>query len=317
MAHKTILITGGAGFIGSHLATWWAAQGAEVVVLDSLRTGKVENIDRIPGDVVFVEASVEDADLLKAMAKGVDVIHHLAAVVSVPESVEKPVLTEKINTLGTINVLEAARLANVKRVVFSSTSAVYGPEERPIHSEKDAPRPVSPYAVTKLAGEYWMRYYRELFGLETVCLRYFNVYGPRQDPKSAYAAAIAIFSNRARENKPITIYGDGLQTRDFVYVDDVVAANVLAATAQKLPPPVMNVATSSSLTIADLARMIIALSESKSTITFEEPRPGDIVHSCGNSELLRAQGWAPRVELTDGLIQTLSSFTKPELGVTT
>lgn len=316
MSSKTVLITGGAGFIGSHLASYWAREGAKVIVLDSLRSGHRRNLEGISGDLEFIQGSVEDAALLGSLCRGVDLIHHLAAVVSVPESVEKPLLTEVINTQGTINVLDAARHSGVKRVVFSSTSAVYGPDERPRHSELHAPRPVSPYAVTKLAGEYWMRYYREHFGLETVCLRYFNVYGPRQDPRSAYAAAIAIFSDRARENQPITIFGDGLQTRDFVFVEDVVAANVLAATAARVPPMVMNVATSASITIARLAELIIELSGSSSKVVLAPPRPGDIMHSCGESEVLRSQGWSPNVRLEQGLQRTLASLGISVSGVT-
>ncbi|MGF1573639.1 MAG: NAD-dependent epimerase/dehydratase family protein [Sumerlaeia bacterium] len=308
MSQKRVLITGGAGFIGSHIGRYWAEQGAKVIVLDSLRSGHRQNLEAISGDLEFVEGCVENASMLLELCQRVDVVHHLAAIVSVPESVLKPQLTEVINTQGTINVLEAARKASVHRVVFSSTSAVYGPEERPIHDETHAPRPVSPYAVTKLAGEYWMKYYREHFGLETVCLRYFNVYGPRQDPRSAYAAAIAIFADKAKENAPITIYGDGKQTRDFVFVEDVVAANVLAATAQIVPPMVMNVATSASLTITELAEKVIHFSGSKSLVVYADPRPGDIVHSRGKSDLLRAQGWAPKVHLDEGLQRTLASF---------
>lgn len=301
-----VLITGGAGFIGSHLASAWMEKGAEVVIIDSFRTGHRRNLDVLDqSKLTFIEGSIEDASLVERACQGVDYIHHLAALVSVPESVEKPHETESINVGGTLNVLEAARKAGVKKVVFSSTSAVYGSVDRPIHREDNEPSPLSPYAVTKLAGEFWMNMYQQLHGLPTVCLRYFNVYGPRQDPKSPYAAAIAIFSEKANTGEAIKVFGDGEQTRDFVFVGDVVRANILAATSEAQLPPVMNVACSGSITINDLARNIITLSESKSTIEYLPERPGDVKHSKGDATLLKSIGWSPEVILADGLELTL------------
>ncbi|MDK2971450.1 MAG: UDP-glucose 4-epimerase [Candidatus Sumerlaeota bacterium] len=297
----SVLITGGAGFIGSHLARAWVARGARVVVLDSLRTGHRANLAGV--DCQFVEGSVEDAALVRRCAEGIDVIHHLAALVSVPESMEKPALTEAINVLGTLNVLEAARAARVGKVVFSSTSAVYGMIDRPMHAETDLPAPASPYAITKLAGEHYMHLYAEAFGVPTICFRYFNVYGPRQDPKSPYAAAVAIFADLARAGKPLRVYDDGEQTRDFVHVNDVVAANLLGA---ETGSGVFNVACGTRITVNDLARKIIATAGSSSQIEYAPPRPGDIRHSRGDSTKLRALGWQPAVTLDEGLQLTLN-----------
>lgn len=297
---KRILITGGAGFIGSHLAAAWTSRGAEVLVLDSLRSGFRRNLEGIP--CVFHEGSVEDAALVRRLCEGVDVVHHLAALVSVPESMEKPELTEAINVGGTLNVLEGARRAGVSKVVLSSTSAVYGMVDRPIHSESDLPDPVSPYAITKLASEHYLSLYERAYGVPTMSLRYFNVYGPRQDPKSPYAAAVAIFADKARANQPITIFGDGEQTRDFVFVEDVVAANLLAA---ETGSGVANVACGGRITINDLAGEVIRLTGSTSRIEYHAPRAGDVKHSRGNAERLKTLGWSPKVSLEEGLRRTL------------
>jgi len=295
-----ILITGGAGFIGSHLARAWAEGGADVTVLDNLRTGRLENLQGV--DCRFVEASVEDRDAVAAAARGVDYIHHLAALVSVPESMQKPVETERINVEGTINVLEAARKANARKVVFSSTSAVYGFADRPIHRETDLPEPASPYAISKLAGEHYMALYRAAFGVPTAVLRYFNVYGPRQDPKSAYAAAVAIFADKARAGEPLRIFDDGEQTRDFVFVGDVVRANILAA---EKGDGVCNVASGRRITVNELAKTIVALAGSDSRIEHAPPRPGDVRHSRGDVARLHAMGWQAQMPLEEGLRLTI------------
>lgn len=302
-----VLITGGAGFIGSHLARAWIGRGAAVVVLDSLRTGHRRNLEGLP--VTFIEGSVEDSAIVRRAMEGVSLVHHLAALVSVPESMEKPGLTESINVLGTLNVLEAARAAGVRKVVFSSTSAVYGMVERPIHRESDLPAPASPYAISKLAGEHYMNLYATAHGVPTVSLRYFNVYGPGQDPDSPYAAAIAIFTRRALAAAPMVIFGDGEQTRDFVFVGDVVQANLLGAAQGS---GVYNVACGSRITIADLAGQIRAAAGSSSEIRFADPRPGDVLHSRGDAGRLRGLGWSPTVDLAEGLRQTLAggSFSK-------
>lgn len=295
-----VLITGGAGFIGSHLAARCCADGAEVVVIDSLRTGYKHNLAGLP--VSFVQASIENREAVIDAAAGADYIFHLAALVSVPESMAKPEETESINVLGLLNVFEAARRHNVKKVVYSSTSAVYGEAARPFHRETDLPEPISPYAITKLAGEHYAALYARAHRVPTVCLRYFNVYGPRQDPNSAYAAVVAIFADRARRGEPLTIYGDGEQTRDFVFVGDVVQANLLAA---EHGHGVYNVAAGGSLTVNALARTIMDVIGAETRINYAPERPGDIKHSRGDATRLRGLGWIPRTTLVEGLRQTL------------
>jgi len=303
VSQKRVLVTGGAGFIGSHIARAWIDRGARVVVLDNFRTGHRRNLDGIGCE--FVEGSVEDRDLVRGLVARADVVHHLAALVSVPESMSEPYLTQAINVNGTLNILEAARLNPAARVVFSTTSAVYGEAQRPIHREDNLPEPVSPYAISKLTGEYYMALYRAAFGVQTVALRYFNVYGPRQDPKSPYAAAVAIFAERARGNQPITIYGDGGQSRDFVFVEDVVRANLLAA---ETGDGIYNVATGSEITVNELAQRIVAITGSSSSIAHAPERPGDVRNSCGDATRLRSLGWAPQVELEEGLRRTIGAM---------
>ena len=297
-----VLITGGAGFIGSHLAAAWVGRGAEVVVLDNLRTGKRENLAGI--GCRLVEGSIEDAALVAELCRGVDVVNHLAAMVSVPESVAKPAETEAVNVVGTLNVLEGCRRGGVGRLVFASTCAVYGMVDRPLHREHDLPEPISPYAISKLAGEHYLAMYRQLYGLPTVALRCFNVYGPRQDPNSAYAGAVAIFSRRARRHEPLTVFGDGEQTRDFIFVEDVVAAYL--ATSER-GEGVYNVAAGRRITVNDLAREIVALGGSRSEIVHAPDRPGDVRHSRGDTARLESLGWAPKVPLAEGLRRTLDS----------
>jgi UDP-glucose 4-epimerase len=294
-----ILVTGGAGFIGSHLVRAWKARGARVRVLDNFRTGKRSNLDGV--DVDIIEGSVTDAEAVRAGMRGVQVVHHLAALVSVPESVEKPIECENINVIGTILLLEEAIRQGVKAFVFSSSSAVYGNVDRPLHSETDLPAPASPYAISKLAGEHYLHLAQGATGLRTVSLRYFNVFGPRQDPTSPYAAAVSIFFARAIAGRRLTIFGDGNQTRDFIYVSDVVEANLLAAERGE---GVYNVAAGRRITINDLAQTIKLIAQSSSPLEYAEERPGDVRHSRGNIERLSALGWKPRVSLEEGLRET-------------
>ena len=296
-----VLITGGAGFIGSHIARFCLAKGLRVAVLDSLRTGHAANLEGLHVD--FTQGSVEDAALVQHVAQGARYVFHLAALVSVPESMAKPQETERINVLGTINVLEAAKRAGCERVVFSSTSAVYGDVERPIHAETDLPEPVSPYAISKLAAEHYMHLYARAHGVPTAVLRSFNVFGPRQDPKSPYAAAVAIFADKARTGAPLRIFGDGQQTRDFIFVEDVVRANWTAAQNGN---GTCNVATGEKITVRALAEKIIRLCGSNSIIEHAEKRAGDVLHSRGDATRLRTFGWAPQVDLEEGLRRTLA-----------
>ena len=302
---KRVLLTGGAGFIGSHLARAWEREGVEVVVLDSLRTGSEKNLEGLK--CRFVRGDVRDVALLREAMEGCEAVHHLAAMVSVPESMENPREAEEINAGGTLAVLDAAKGAGVRKVVLSSTCAVYGFAERLEHRETDLPEPASPYAISKLTAEHYMKLYNDEFGVPTVALRYFNVYGPGQDPNSAYAAAVAAFASRARANQPLTIYGDGEQTRDFVFVEDVVRANIAAARGEA--SGLFNVGCGEQLTINRLARQIVEACDSRSKIEHAPPRAGDVRHSRANIDRTRGElGWEPTVSVAEGLRATIESF---------
>ncbi|MCS7049295.1 MAG: SDR family oxidoreductase [Verrucomicrobiae bacterium] len=299
-----ILVTGGAGFIGSHLVEHFQHH-AEVRVLDNLRTGHRENLQGLQHE--FWEGSILDRDLVRRAMNGVDYVFHLAAMVSVPESMQRPIECNEINTTGTLTVLEEAARARVRRLVFSSSAAVYGDNPVVPKEETMTPEPKSPYAITKLDGEYYCALFQREGWLSTVCLRYFNVFGPRQDPKSPYAAAVPIFIARALRNEPITIFGDGTQTRDFIHVSDIVAANVHVA-QQPTATGVYNVAYGKQLTIRELAEEIIRLTGSRSEIRYGPERPGDVKHSVASIQRLLATGFEPRSSLARGLKETIEYF---------
>jgi len=296
-----ILVTGGAGFIGSHLVGHFQGE-AEVRVLDNLRSGFRRNLAGFQHK--FIEASILDRAAVRRAMKGVDFVFHLAAMISVPESMQKPVECNEINTRGTLVVLEEATRAKVKKVVFSSSAAIYGNNPAVPKVETMLPEPKSPYAITKLDGEYYCRMFAGEGRVPTACLRYFNVFGPRQDPKSQYAAAVPIFIDRALKHEPITIYGDGEQTRDFIYVKDVVAANVFFATQSSTGGP-FNVACGRRITINELALTICRLTGSHSKIKHVAGRPGDVKHSMASIKKLRAAGLAPEVGLRKALNATI------------
>jgi UDP-glucose 4-epimerase len=295
-----ILITGGAGFIGSNIVEHFH-RSDEVVVLDNLRSGFERNLNGFRA--TFIRGSITDGAAVHAAAKGVDYIFHLAALVSVPESVENPRETVDINVHGTLNVLEAARAHGVKKVVISSSAAIYGDNPVVPKIESMVPEPKSPYAITKLDAEYYAKMYTNEFATPVVCLRYFNVFGPRQNPKSQYAAAVPIFIDRAIKNQDITIYGDGEQTRDFVFVKDVVAANALAARSSATG--VYNVACGGRITINDLARTIISLTGSTSKILHAGERAGDVKHSQADISLVSSIGFRPQYTMAEGLKPTI------------
>ncbi|MBX3166117.1 MAG: NAD-dependent epimerase/dehydratase family protein [Candidatus Eremiobacteraeota bacterium] len=307
---QKIVITGGAGFIGSHLADACCRLpgGPEVVVLDNLRSGRRANLERNQAHANFrwVEGSICDAEVLDQICAGADWIFHLAALISVPESLIRPRECVELNVNGTLNVLEAARKHAVKKVVLSSSAAVYGDDpELPKH-EKLRPAPQTPYGITKLDGEYYLEMYRREYGISTVSLRYFNVFGPHQDPTSQYAAAVPIFIQKALAGETIGIFGDGLQTRDFVYVGDVAAANLWVAQHEELHG-VFNVATGSTVTILQLAQTIRELLGSDSQIEHLAPRPGDIRASWSDPGKLLATGFRPQFDLASGLRPTLEA----------
>ena len=303
MSEIKVVVTGGAGFIGSHIVEFWAGRNAEVHVVDNLRTGKYENISAIDG-VNFHRVSITDREAIFEIMQGATYVHHLAALVSVPESIEKPIDCVEINVNGLINVLDAAVKHKVKKIVHSSSAAVYGDNPDSPKDISMMPMPKTPYGITKLDGEYYLKAYHENFGLETISLRYFNVFGPRQDPESQYAAAVPIFVKKAIKEEPIVIYGDGEQTRDFIYVKDVVNANVLAVTSRG-PTGVFNVALGKATTINELARMIIQETGSRSRIIYEKERSGDIKHSQASIEKTRASlNFNPQFTLLQGLKKT-------------
>jgi UDP-glucose 4-epimerase len=309
MSKIKVVVTGGAGFIGSHIVEYWLGENAEVHIIDNLRSGYVSNVELFP-DVKFHQGSITDRDLVFNVLQDADYVHHLAALVSVPESIEKPQECYEINVNGLINVLDASKEYGIKKVVLSSSAAVYG--ENPISPQTVdlKPDPKSPYGQTKLEGELLLDYYNQHAELGAISLRYFNVFGPRQDPKSQYAAAIPIFVEKALKNEPIIIYGDGTQTRDFIFVKDVVKANVLAVTNENVNG-VFNVAAGKAISINDIAKLVIEETGSKSRLVYEKERPGDIKHSLASikttEELLN---FKPGYELMQGLKETIAYFSK-------
>lgn len=299
-----ILITGGAGFIGSHLAEHFHGR-ADVAVLDNFRSGFRKNLDGL--SVNLVEGDILDRDAVRAAMDGVDFVFHLAALVSVPESVARPMECEALNGTGLLHVLEAAAAAGVKKVFFASSAAVYGDNPEVPKVESMLPEPRSPYAITKLLGEHYCRFYHDEGKVPTVGLRFFNVFGPRQDPKGPYAAAVPIFIEKALRGDPLVIFGDGSQTRDFIYIKDIVAAIVHVTLTRGLTG-IFNAGGGGTLTVNALAQRIIALADSNSAIEYREDRPGDIKHSRAAIDALTATGFSPLHSLDEGLRATMAYF---------
>ena len=299
-----ILITGGAGFIGSHIVEHFQGR-AEVRVLDNLRSGFQHNLAGFKTE--FVHASILDREAVRRAMEGVDFVFHLAAMISVPESMQQPVACNELNTTGTLVVLEEAARAKVKKLVLSSSAAIYGNNPVTPKVETMLPEPKSPYAITKLDGEFYCKMFTEEGRLATACLRYFNVFGPRQDPRSQYAAAVPIFIDRAVKHEPITIHGDGEQTRDFIFVKDIAAANDFFATSSPATG-VFNVAYGQRITIKELATTICRLTGSRSEIVHTAERPGDVKHSLASVEKLRAAGFVPTANFQTGLQATINYF---------
>jgi len=301
LAGRTLLVTGGAGFIGSHIVDAVVDRN-DVRVLDSLSTG---SRDRLPDGVRLIEGDIRDQETVEAAMEGVDVVFHEAAMVSVPESVDRPRACHDVNGTATVTLLEAAR-ANDSRVVFASSAAIYGhPDGVPI--AEDAPkRPASPYGLEKITGDYYTRIYADRYGLDTVSLRYFNAYGPRQTG-GQYSGVISTFLEQARSGEPITVEGDGEQTRDFVHVDDIVQANLRAATTDSTGTS-YNIGTGSNITIRELAETVQRVTDTDSEIVHVDPRPGDIEQS--EADITKASerlGYSPTVTLEDGLSQLVDS----------
>jgi UDP-glucose 4-epimerase len=303
------VVTGGAGFIGANLAEELANKGSEVIILDNLATGKMENITALlkSAQVRFVKGIVTNQELLRGIFDEVDCVFHQAAIPSVQRSVENPLITNEVNVNGTLNVLFAAKECGVEKVVYASSSSVYGDTPEMPKREDMKTNPKSPYAVSKLTGEQYCVVFGEVYGLKTVCLRYFNVYGPKQDPSSEYAAVIPRFITRVLENKPPIIYGDGTQTRDFTFVKDVVHANILAM--EKDGEGVFNIASGESISINELALKIIGMNGKDLKPVYTEPRKGDIKHSLAAVSLAKEKlGYECEYSLEKGLKETIEYF---------
>jgi UDP-glucose 4-epimerase len=303
------IVTGGAGFIGSHIAGELALAGHDVVIVDNLFSGKMENITPFltQENVRFVQGSITDLPLLKTSFEGADGIFHEGAIASVPRSIANPVATNEANVTGTLNVLVAARDCGVRKVVFASSSSVYGNTPTLPKREDMTPHPLSPYAVSKLAGEQYLRVFSEVYGLRTVSLRYFNVFGPRQDPTSQYAAVIPNFITRILKHEPPVIYGDGEQTRDFSYVKDVVQANIRAMESDA--QGVFNVAYCQRINLKELAATIMELTGITVPLTFDPPRPGDVRDSLADiTRAKQAFGYSPEYTVKSGLKETIAWY---------
>jgi UDP-glucose 4-epimerase len=302
------LVTGGAGFIGSHLAEELASRH-EVTILDDLSNGSLESISHLTmlGNVRFVEGTVTDSSLLEEICEGADGIFHQAAQTYVQRSIDDPLGTHAVNATGTLNVLHVARKCGIRKVVCASSAAVYGDRPELPKKEDMAPDPLSPYATSKLAGEYYGKVFSELFGLQTAFLRYFNVFGPRQDPNSQYAAVVPRFITRLLANKNPVIYGDGLQTRDFVYVKDVVGANILAMESDAVG--VYNIARGEELSLNTLVSVLRDLTGRQIDPEYEKSRSGDVKYSVADiAKAKEAFDYTPEYDMREALKETIEWF---------
>lgn len=305
------LVTGGAGFIGSHIVERLVSMGKSVRVFDNFSFGSKENLNGIGERVEMLSGDLLDLDAVQRAMKGVQVVFHQAALRSVPFSVEHPSLVNRVNVEGTLNVLTAARDAKVGRVVFASSSSVYGEEKKLPSSEQQLPRPISPYAVSKLAGEYYCQAFTGLYGLETVSLRYFNVFGPRQDPNSQYAAVIPRFILWAMRGEPLEVHGDGFQSRDFTYIDNVVDANLLAAASRQAIGGVFNVGQSETHTLLDLIALVQRVLRKELRWFHTKARPGDVRQTLADlSQSRRHLGYHPRSSFEEGIVETVKYFSR-------
>lgn len=303
------LVTGGAGFIGSHIVEELVKKGERVRVIDNLSTGKRKNLEHLLDKIEFIEGDLRNPEAAVKVAEGADFVLHQAAIPSVPRSVKDPKGSTENNLNGTLHLLMAARDAGVKRMVYASSSSVYG--DSPILPKKEdfLPAPLSPYAASKLAGEYYCQVFHRVYGLETVCLRYFNVFGPRQDPLSPYAAVIPKFITLALAKKPLVVYGDGEQSRDFSFVDNVVKANLLACRAAGVAGEQINVGCGGQISLNQLVQTLKEIINGDLTVEYTEPKPGDVKHSVASIEKAQIlMGFAPTVPFNEGLHRTVAWF---------
>ena len=299
-----VLVTGGGGFIGSHLVERLLRDGHSVRVLDNFATGRRENLLPFLADIELVEGDLQSYERANIAVRDVDLVLHQAALPSVPRSVQDPLTSNASNVIGTLNILLAARDSGVERVVFASSSSVYGANRTLPKVEELSPEPISPYAVAKLAGEGYCRSFHHVYGLETVALRYFNVFGPRQDLLSQYASVVPNFITALREGRPLTIFGDGEQSRDFTYVGNVVEANVLAMSAAEVSGRVYNIACGRRITVNRLVGELEELMGAEARLVYAEERPGEVRDSLADIGRARAElGYSPSTELREGLLK--------------
>jgi len=302
-------VTGGAGFIGSHLTEALVERGHRVRVLDDLSTGSLDSLKGCSSKIEWIEGDVRDAATVRRAVEGVEVIYHEAALASMQRSVEDPMSTHAVCATGTLQVLIGAREAGVRRVVYAASSSAYGNAPQLPKHEGQLLEPVSPYAVAKLAGENYCAAFTEIYGLETVRLRYFNVFGPGQDPSSSYSAVIPLFVTAMLAGRRPTVYGDGTQSRDFTFIDDVVSANLLAAEAPGAAGKVYNVASGRAVSLLEIIALLNRFLESDVEPVFEPPRPGDVMHSLADLSRAKADlGYVPQVNFEEGLRRSIEYY---------
>ena len=304
-----VLVTGGAGFIGSSIVDELLKRNFRVRIIDNFCTGRIENIKHILGKIELVKGDIRDKKLVGKTMKGVGFVFHEAALRSVPRSIDDPGSTNDVNITGTLNLLIAAQTAKVKRFIYASSSSAYGDTKELPKKESQKPQPISPYAVSKLTGEYYCQVFSKTFGLETVSLRYFNVFGPRQDPESKYAVVVPIFIYCGLKNKPFEVHSDGKQSRDFTYIDNVVSANILSMAAKNVSGRVFNVACNDKHSIMEIAYTVSKILKIKPRFIYKPNRAGDVRHTLADITLAKKfLGYKPSVNFEDGMKKTVEYF---------
>jgi len=306
-----VLVTGGAGFIGSNIVDELLKRNYRVRIIDNFCTGRIENIKHILGKIELVKGDIRDKKLVEKTMKGVSFVFHEAALRSVPRSIDDPVSTNDVNITGTLNLLIAAKNAKVKRFIYASSSSAYGDTKELPKEESQKPQPISPYAVSKLTGEYYCYTFSKTFQLETVSLRYFNVFGPRQDPESKYAVVVPLFIYAGLKNKPFEVHSDGKQSRDFTYIDNVVSANILVLTAKNISGKVFNVACNDNHSILEIAHTVSKILKIKPRFIYKPKRAGDVRHTLADVTLAKKfLGYKPLINFEDGMKKTVEYFRK-------